>query len=173
MTFSVRNTIRQFSSFLFSIINCKRSPISVISMVHSSTMKKIVCNLILFCLISHLYSQKQGQARIDSLLQQMTKTREDSNKVKLLDDLSYLYKAINEDEGIKYGQQALSISKKIKWAKGMAEANEMIGINYYSKSDYTRALEYYERALKISKGINYKLGIAEVTGHLSIIYNEQ
>ena len=70
----------------------------------------------------------------------MHKTEEDSYKLNLLNDLSFAYKAINADEGMKYGQQGLILAQQLEWEKGMTNADEMIGVNYYSKSDYTKAL---------------------------------
>ena len=49
-------------------------------------------------------AQKQGQARIDSLLTQLPKVAEDSSKVNLLVDISFTYYSINPVEGIKMGE---------------------------------------------------------------------
>jgi tetratricopeptide (TPR) repeat protein len=136
-------------------------------------MRKNGMVLFLLCVSFCLIAQKQGQPRIDSLLLQLPKAVADSNEVNLLNDLSFDYKAIDADEGIQYGQLALSLAEKLKWKKGMADADEMIGVNYYIGSDYSKALEYYEKALGIAKEINYKPGIADIIEHLSVIYNEQ
>lgn len=134
-------------------------------------MKKTSFTLIIFCIIINLYAQKQGQARIDSLLAQLPKAKQDSNKVKLLDDLSYTYSNIAPDEGIKYGQQALSITEKLKWRNGTVESDRVIGINYFNKSDYAEAKAYYDKALKIAEDLNNKLGIAEITVRIGTIYH--
>ena len=69
-------------------------------------MKKSIYLLIAFLIlnIQFLIAQKQGQAKIDSLLQELPKAKEDTNKVNLLGALSFKYYPINPDEGIKYGE---------------------------------------------------------------------
>src|SRR4030095_11493187 len=99
--------------------------------------------LLLYCIDYSLIAmaqEKQGQARIDSLLKQLPNAREDTNKIKLLNDLSATYGYINSDEGIKAGEQALALSKKLNWEKGTAAAMNAIGLNYEGKSDYPGAL---------------------------------
>ncbi|MCO6494033.1 MAG: hypothetical protein J5I98_36785 [Phaeodactylibacter sp.] len=56
--------------------------------------------------------QKQGQARIDSLLLELPRASEDTNKVLLLATLSYNYYPINPDEGIKYGNEGLGACRR-------------------------------------------------------------
>ena len=69
-------------------------------------MKKSIYLLIAFLIFNFqfLIAQKQGQARLDSLLQELPKAKEDTNKVNLLNSLSSGYYSINPNEGIKYGE---------------------------------------------------------------------
>ena len=139
-------------------------------------MKKHFAYLIfLLTLInSHLsLAQKQGQTKIDSLLQELPKAKDDTNKVNLLVNLSYGYYAINPDEGIKYGLQGILLSEKIQWKKGIALSSKNLGVCYWSKSNHPRALDYYFKALKINEEIGNKLGIAINFGNIGIIYVEQ
>src|SRR5437762_495282 len=100
--------------------------------------------ILLLLLIDHssvaTAQEKQGQARIDSLLNQLPKAKEDTGKVKLLNDLSATYGYINPDEGIKTGNQGLSLSMKLNWEKGKAAAMNAIGLNFEGRSDYPGAL---------------------------------
>jgi len=114
---------------------------------------------------------KQGQAKIDSLLKELPKQKEDTNKVKLLNILSSGYWKINTDEGIKYGQQSLELATKLNWEKGIADNYNALGVNFLYKSDYPTALDYYQKALKIDEKIGNKNGIAGVTCNIGIIYN--
>ena len=119
----------------------------------------------------HAFAQKQGQPRIDSLLQQLPKSKEDTNKVKLLNDLSYTYRTINADEGIKLGMQSLSLAGRLHWKPGIAKANVVTGANYhYGKANYPKALEYYLKSLKINEEIGDKPGIARSLNRLGLIY---
>ena len=116
---------------------------------------------------------KQGQALIDSLLKELPKQKEDTNKVKLLGALSWRYSSIDPVDGTKYGQQELELATKLDWKKGTAWGNINLGTNYQSKGDYSRALEYYFTALKLDEGIVDKKGIAYVAISVGIVYTKQ
>ncbi len=118
-----------------------------------------------------LRAQLQGQNRIDSLLGQLPKVNEDTNKVKLLIDLSHTYYSINPDEGLRFGQQALALAEKLEWKKGVANACRTIAGNYgYGKSDYATALKYSLQALDQFKEIGDKLGTARILSDIGVIH---
>src|SRR4030095_2553989 len=100
-------------------------------------MKKAL--LIFLLMIALLYSssaQKSGQERLDSLLAEIPSAKEDTGKVNLLVDLSFTYNSIDPDQGINYGKEALDLAEKLKWKKGIADANRTIGVNYsYGKQE--------------------------------------
>jgi len=133
--------------------------------------------LILLVLLSifgnFLQAQLQEQPRIDSLLAELPLVIEDTNKVNVLVDLSFTYCSINPDQGINYGNQALKLSHKLNWKKGIANSNSKIGNNYYMKSDYSSALEYYFKALEIFEELQDRMGEAKVLGNIGNIFNTQ
>ena len=107
--------------------------------------------------------------RIDSLLSQLPKANEDTNKVKLLIDLSHTNYSINPDEGLKFGKQALALAEKLNWKKGMGNACRTIAGNYgYGKSDYAPALKYSLKALQQFREIGDKLGTARILSDLEL-----
>ncbi|MGN6530156.1 MAG: tetratricopeptide repeat protein [Ginsengibacter sp.] len=116
-------------------------------------------------------AQLQGQQRIDSLLGQLPKAQEDTNKVKLLIDLSHSFYSINPDEGLNYGNKALAVAEKLNWKKGMANACRTIAGNYgYGKSDYPKALEYDAKALEWFRETGDKTGTARILGDMGVVY---
>jgi len=133
-------------------------------------MKKPILFILLMLLCGAGYTQKQGQAAIDSMLNDLPKAKEDTNRVILLNCLAFTYRLINPDEGIKYGQGALALATKLVWKKGIAWANDNLGVNYQHKSDYPKALEYFLSALKIFEETGEKYGIAKATGHIGTVY---
>ena len=80
-------------------------------------MKKYLLLLVIASATSQSHAQLQGQPLIDSLITQLPKAKEDTNKVKLLNDLSLTYYSINPDEGLKYGKQAIGTCRKIELEK--------------------------------------------------------
>lgn len=134
-------------------------------------MKKLLFLLVIIAAAGQAQAQLQGQARIDSLLTQLPQAGEDTNKVKLLTDLSFTYNSIDPDEGLKFGKQGLELAGKLKWKKGMAHANRTIGVNYaYGKSDYQRALEYYLTGLKLFEEVGDKGGTARILSNIGVVY---
>jgi len=135
-----------------------------------SCLIRIFFSLFVIFFATPSYAQKQGQAAIDSLLKELPKQKEDTNKVNLLDGLSSDYNSINHDEGIKYGQQAVELALRLSWRKGIAITNNCLGDNYLYKSDYSRALRYFQKALKIDEEIKNKNGVATVTRNIGAVY---
>ena len=116
-------------------------------------------------------AQLQGQERIDSLLGQLPKATDDTNKVKLLVDLSHTFYSINPDEGLKFGQQGLALAEKLEWKKGMANACRTIAGNYgFGKSDYAAALKYSLQSLQQFEEIGDKLGTARILSDIGVIH---
>jgi len=135
-------------------------------------MKKLFLLIIIFlCVQKPSRAQLQGKDRIDSLLQQLPKGSEDTNKVKLLIDLSHTSYSINPDEGLKFGKQGLALAEKLDWKKGIANACRTIAGNYgYGKSDYATALKYSFQALEQFKEIEDKTGTARILGDIGVVY---
>jgi len=75
--------------------------------------------------------------------------KEDTNKVKAITKLCYAYCDIDHIKGIKYGNEALLLAKKLHWNQGIALSYSVLGSNYWACSDYVSSLEYQQKALKI------------------------
>lgn len=118
-------------------------------------------------------AQKQGQHLIDSLLPLLPAMKQDTAKVKILNNLSYEFNRIDVDEGIRYGTEALELATKLHWKKGMATAHRLIGINYMDVASHDTAMENLEKSLAIFSEINDKAGIAKVYGNMGASYSVQ
>lgn len=97
----------------------------------------------------------------------------DTFKVKALNSLCYEYARIDVDEGIKYGNQALELSKKLDWKKGEATAYRLIGINYMNVSSMDTAIENLNKSLEVYTGISDDEGKAKTYGTLGNFYTMQ
>jgi len=135
-------------------------------------MKKLLLFILITVYIQkQLLAQVQGQDRIDSLFGRLPKANDDTNKVKLLIDLSHTNYSINPDEGLNFGKQGLALAEKLNWKKGMANASRTIAGNYgYGKSDYATALKYSLQALQLFKEIDDKIGTARILGDIGVVY---
>ena len=61
------------------------------------------------------WTQNNVNNKIDSLKSLLAKTNIDTTKVNLNNSLSIIYLTVNTSEGIKYGETALELAKKIKY----------------------------------------------------------
>jgi tetratricopeptide (TPR) repeat protein/anti-sigma regulatory factor (Ser/Thr protein kinase) len=125
------------------------------------------------CSCNYLYAQKEGRPLIDSLEIELPKLKNDTNKVLVLNEMALNYSTINTDMGLQYGQQELELATKLNWKKGIGKATNIMGLNFFAKSNYLRALEYYRKALSIYEAIDFKQGRVIVLNNIGICYHQK
>ena len=137
-------------------------------------MKKMIFAFI-FLLSGNLCAQeKEGQARIDSLLNEIkssgTKTFHDTLRTAILADLSFDYYNIDPDKGIEYGREGLLLAERLKLKNEIARINYYLGANYLVRSDYPAALYYSLRALKTNEELGNKGRTASTLRNIGRIF---
>ncbi len=120
-----------------------------------------------------MFSQKQGQPMVDSLLKALPNASDDKDKVKLLNELSHNYFYIKTSEGLKYGSQAIALAKKLDLKEELADAYDGLGINFMGKGDYDTAINCYNTSQNIYEQLNDKKMIARELGNEGLVYNAQ
>jgi signal transduction histidine kinase/Tfp pilus assembly protein PilF len=134
-------------------------------------MKKYIL-FFLILTINFSFSQKSKDQKIDSLKTELSHAKEDTTKIKTLNSLSSLYYYKDSDLSFKYAKSALLLSDKLDYKNGVGYAYNNIGIYYWIKSDFPKALEYMYKALKIHENANDKKGIASSNNGLGTVYVE-
>ena len=135
--------------------------------------------LIIFLIAGYFssYAQKpktlSGRPKIDSLLKELYKAKDDTNKCNILKDLSFAYSQISLDTGIQYGRQDSVLASRLGWKKGIAWADNSLGANYDNKSEYSKSLLCYNEALRIFEELDYRKGIAIVTDNIGNVYADK
>lgn len=114
-------------------------------------MKKYFLLLFFFWSAGNLLAQ--NQARIDSLMTQSNLV-EGQDLVDVKNALSEEYQKLKYEEALRFGKEALSLAKKIKYQEGMGLAYRNVGIAYILLDQHIDALKYLFQAL----GIEEKLG---------------
>jgi len=92
-------------------------------------------------------AQQKNTDRIDSLLAVLPQTKKDTQKVNVLNELSFAYMAIDSAKGIRYGKNAQLLSKELEWEKGISRSCFYIGNNYSANFNYPGALSYFSQSL--------------------------
>ncbi len=116
-------------------------------------------------------AREKGIAHIESLIAKVPHMKEDSNGVKLLDYISSSYSGINSDEGLKWAEKELELSRKIGWRKGEGWAFNNFGNHWGRKSGYAKALEFYFISLHIleEEGAD-KYSVGAVSSNIGLLY---
>ena len=110
------------------------------------------------CIFHTSYSQ--DYKRIAEHHQELKIAITDSAKITILAKLADKYSDVNIDSTLKYGNKAITISKKSKRYKGISYVYNSMGDAYWFKSDYESAQEYYFKAYQISDSLNDEQSMA-------------
>jgi signal transduction histidine kinase len=117
--------------------------------------------------------QKQGQARLDSLISEVTRMKEDTNTIRLYDLISSGYSDVNSDEGLKWAEKQLILSRKIGWQRGEAMAFNNMGSHWEAKGAYAKAMGFFFKSLNIIEQQGNKYSIAVLTSNIGLLYQKQ
>jgi len=134
-------------------------------------MKKLVI-CFLSAILIHISFPLQGQQnKIDSLKIVLRKVIEDTSRANTLNTLSRQYSNIGDYElALNYAQQAVQLSKKLLYEKGIGTAYINIGTVYWNKSSFEKALTVFMDALKIWQTIGNKQGMANSYNNIGLVY---
>ncbi|WP_299211344.1 tetratricopeptide repeat protein [uncultured Aquimarina sp.] len=124
--------------------------------------------LIFIIINSGIYSQN---TKVDSLrLKLNSHTSEDTKKVDLLNETGFEYWIIDPNESLKYGKEALELSKKLTYDAGIAVANRIIGVAYWAQGNQNEALLYLTQSQKKFQNNKDQEGIANTMLNIGMVY---
>jgi len=136
-------------------------------------MKKTLLLLLLLIGLMAKQSFAQDKHLVDSLQALVKTAKQDTAKANILSQLVRVYSVTDPEKAMNYAKQALVISEKIDYKKGISSAYNSMGIFNSNKGDYLSALEFYKKALKIRIEMGDKRGIAGTCNNIGIIYRDQ
>src|SRR3989442_861053 len=110
-------------------------------------MKRTFLFLLLSFLSIHVFAQKQGMAKIDSLQAVLKTAKEDTNKVNVLNEIAREFMNFNPDTSIVLSSGALQLAKKLNWQLGIGKSHHSLGVFSWMKGDFSLSLEHYSKAL--------------------------
>ncbi|MBN4051590.1 tetratricopeptide repeat protein [bacterium AH-315-M05] len=133
------------------------------------------------------FSFAQSTAVIDSLKKVLKTTKEDTTRIKTLNELAWELKYNNPDTAILLSTQALELSEELmrgfskrrislplgRAKVGLSQSHNNLGVFNYFKGNYPIALNHYNKALKINNQLNDKKGIAASLSNIGIVYWSQ
>ncbi|HLG33512.1 MAG TPA: tetratricopeptide repeat protein [Bacteroidia bacterium] len=143
-------------------------------MIYKSMMREKKILLLVFstaCL--QLCSAQNPQHKIDSLLQVLSTSKEDTGKVNTLNALGMALSNSNPDTSIMLANQALSLSEKAASKKHIADSYHVIALANSVKGNYPSSLENNFKALSLREELADKSGIAKSLGNIGLVYSDQ
>ncbi len=128
-------------------------------------MKRIVLFVSLVLVLASScfsFAQKQGALLIDSLQTVVAKTKQDSNRVIIYNKIALANYGISVDEGVKYADLAMELSRKLNYKRGLATAFNNIGIIYNYRYVYDSGMMALDKARAIATEIDDKILLAKI-----------
>jgi AraC-like DNA-binding protein/Tfp pilus assembly protein PilF len=125
--------------------------------------------LILIEISSNAFSQTR---MLDSLYTALENhPAEDTVRVKIMFKICYRESAFHPEKNKILAEQALKISNKIKFTRGIGNANRYLADYYHEVGDYPMAIRYAFQMLKAFESISYNVGVSQSYQFLGLLYN--
>ena len=126
----------------------------------------------MFSLLAIFASDLNGQNilnyNIDSLKQVLRTDLPDTSRIWALDNLGR--NIVNTDTTLALAEQAITLSRKIGFTKGEAEAYSNVGYWFTQKGNYPRALENYLKAVQLAESVNFEAGMKRSYNNIAVAY---
>jgi tetratricopeptide (TPR) repeat protein len=113
--------------------------------------------LLLWGYIPSAFSQ---QNKADSLENLLSLAKEDSVKIKLLDQLAGVYLATDFDKALFYASKEMELAVKNKLKKQEGSSLNNMAMAHYFMGNYEKSIQHYFEALKAFEAVSDKKGIA-------------
>jgi len=141
-------------------------------------MKNIFCHCFYFFLfVVYFFLPAEscyGQnSYIDSLSQFVKTSKNDTAKVKTLHELFLQMEFSDSKQARSYLDQAMTITQRSGYKKGIATTYMYLGYLAEDKADYSLALKEHFKALELQEEMNDDKGIAGSYNNIGLIYSHQ
>jgi adenylate cyclase len=100
----------------------------------------------LFLLLPAFGSSAQSR-KIDSLRKLLPTIKEDSDRVITLNAFGWEFRNLKSDTAILLSTQALELARKLGYGTGIGKSLHNLGVYYYRKGDYKKAIAFDQSAL--------------------------
>jgi tetratricopeptide (TPR) repeat protein len=137
---------------------------------------------ILFFLLTCAAAHGQN-LKADSLRVALRQLGADTSRVNALNDLGWELKNVKTDSAIALGMQALALSRQLHYGKGYEHTLHNLGVYFFRKQDFKKALEYDQCSLRACDSLSktadvlharyYENASAGTLGNVGAVYKEQ
>lgn len=110
-----------------------------------------------FFLSTPVFSQGMSETtNIDSMLTLLKKSKEDTNKVNLLGEITHYYSTKELEKAVEYAEQALFLAKQVKFRRGEGSALLQVGNINNDLGKVESAVSNFEQVIEIADELNDK-----------------
>lgn len=109
----------------------------------------------------------------DSLNRIAAEAYSDTARINAWLQLSIYHFSLDADEGMKWAEKALNLSRRIENKQLEAKSLVRVGNCYHYKGDFPTTLDYYLKALRILENSRWKKTYAQVLGNIATVYDMQ
>ncbi len=103
------------------------------------------------------YGQLSDEKKIENLLAKLSKTKIDTIRINILNDLAYENRYVDSKKILDYSKKALSQSLKINYSIGISESYSNIGMFYSIQSNFDKSIPFFEKALQSAPNKSAKI----------------
>ena len=116
--------------------------------------------LVFVCVLLSWVSSAQHAEKKRLLLEKLDASKDDTNKVEILNKLSFISHKNNFLDAYNYSKAALDLSVKLNYFRGKINSYNSIGDAYWYHADYIKAQDNYFKAYRLNDSIKDEEGIA-------------
>lgn len=156
-------------------MNIQRKPACIQTPSMIILAKKHFIKPILFLLLALWILPSKGlaqSAKITALNKKLLQLTADTNKINILNELSWEYHRIDIDKAAEIAEEARDLAEKVDYKKGLSRALNLLGIVHSFKGEEIKAQQANENALKLAYEIQDSFLISACSNDLGIIYSE-
>lgn len=106
----------------------------------------------------------------DSLIHQLSLTRNDTLKARTYKKLVELYTVSDATKAMQYANAGLQHVSAMHWSKGMAVYYQLIGTLYSNKGEYEKALTYLQKSYSIHQTNKDVFNITSTLNNIGTVY---
>jgi len=129
--------------------------------------------LLFLLLLAFDVDGQNAQHVLDSLGSKLVNAPADTSRVLLLNEIARLNHGKDYDKVEKLAGEMLLLSEQLKYTRGLALANNLLGSSNYFRGNYVAAIHYYTLAYRLFEKTADKRGVSRVLNNLGNIYNNR
>ena len=117
------------------------------------------------------FSQKRGQSLVDSLVERAGLQSDDTNKVSTLQRLGDAWSYIDLNRAFPVVNEALRISERLHYIKGIANAENNLGLYMSDTGDQVGARQHFERSLTFNIQRDSRINVVNNLANIGRTYS--